>query len=56
MFYERQTTMFTAYRRLLKNHLETFMIGALFLVVLGFSAWLPYFFAQAALAGGGLTP
>ena len=57
MFFERQTQMATLYSRLkIRLSRETKIIGLFMLLTVGFSVWLPYYFAQLTLAGAGMVP
>ncbi|HEY3475778.1 MAG TPA: hypothetical protein VGK56_14300 [Anaerolineales bacterium] len=45
------------YRKFLKHHpVEMITLYILFVIVAAFSVWLPYYFAQSALLGAGITP
>jgi predicted nucleic acid-binding Zn ribbon protein len=56
MFYERQTTMSIHYRRRRKKHsVETTVIWFSMLILVIFSAWLPYFFAQLGWFGASIA-
>jgi len=49
--------MTTLYSRLkIRLSRETKIIGLFMLLTVGFSVWLPYYFAQLTLAGAGMVP